>query len=160
MNTYINPKFILESIVLYPKGTKHQPINAKTKEMAGATTNTPNFIFLGKTCSLNKSLKASAKGWSNPNSNLFGPFRFCVPAINLRSITVISATDINTDTIVLIISSSPTHSVWSTKFFYNFKRRFLHEIHFHNLLRIFHYWIVTKINSKLCEVIEDLIQFN
>ena len=79
-------------------------------ESAGATVKSQRFACAGKVSSLRMFFTPSAAGCSSPaQPTRLGPWRFCIQALTLRSISVRSATPtmmmVKTITILMTLSS-------------------------------------------------------
>ena len=75
---------------------KHQHKKLRNNVKTGAKMKLKVLEFVGTTLSFNKSLKPSAKGWSNPKKpTTFGPKRSCIEAITFLSSKVRKATEIS-----------------------------------------------------------------
>ena len=94
----------LPSLKSPPSGMTDHTRNAGTNARYGASLNTNRLALSGIRSSLKNSLVPSASVCRMPNGPaLFGPMRFCIPAMILRSNQTIS-----------IVPTSPTTKITST----------------------------------------------
>ena len=92
-------------------GTMQKTTNAGMIDRYGARRNTPRSARIGFRSSLKKNFTPSAKVWNSPHGPaMFGPMRFCMSLMSLRSnqIMNITATSRKTKATTTFSRTTPT----------------------------------------------------